>query len=153
MTNPSSTLAPLVTREALNAFTQRLVVMPFEGKPRETVEALLAAGAADFPLDLHLRRPEEIPPRNSWGDPYLREALDHGELLHGELERSTLERPGAAIPMRNPVVDEWIARAERHWRLATLLPDLPRCYLSGLFLIQRCSLESHKQAAVLQEVA
>ena len=153
MTNPSSTLAPLVTREALNAFTQRLVVMPFEGKPRETVEALLAAGAADFPLDLHLRRPEEIPPRNSWGDPYLREALDHGELLHGELERSTLERPGAAIPMRNPVVDEWIARAERHWRLATLLPDLPRGYLSGLFLIQRCSLESDKQDAVLQEVA
>jgi hypothetical protein len=79
--------------------------------------------------------------------------LDHGELLHGELERSTLERPGAAIPMRNPVVDEWISRAERHWRLATLLPDLPRGYLSGLFLIQRCSLESHKQAAVLQEVA
>ncbi|NDC16158.1 MAG: nucleotidyltransferase domain-containing protein [Synechococcaceae bacterium WB9_2_170] len=105
MTNPSSSLAPLVTREALIAFTQRLVehfaperiilfgsqargearwdsdadllvVMPFEGKPRETVEALLAAGAADFPLDLHLRRPEDIAPRYGWGDPYLREALD-----------------------------------------------------------------------------
>jgi predicted nucleotidyltransferase len=179
MTNPSSTLAPLVTREALNAFTQRLVeyfapaqiilfgsqargearwdsdadllvVMPFEGKPRETVEALLAAGAADFPLDLHLRRPEEIAPRYSWGDPYLREALDHGELLHGELERSTLERPGAAIPMRNPVVDEWIARAEPHWRLATLLPDLPRGYLSGLFLIQRC-LETYLRAVLIAQ--
>lgn len=179
MTNPIATLAPLVTREALNAFTQRLVehfapeqiilfgsqargearwdsdadllvVMPFEGKPRETVEALLAAGAADFPLDLHLRRPEEIPPRYSWGDPYLREALDHGELLHGELERSTLERPGAAIPMRNPVVDEWIARAERHWRLATLLPDLPCGYLSGLFLIQRC-LETYLRAVLIAQ--
>ena len=84
--------APLVTREALEAFTQRLVehfapeqiilfgsmargearwdsdadllvVMPYEGEPREMVEALLAAGNADFPLDLHLRRPEEIAPR------------------------------------------------------------------------------------------
>jgi predicted nucleotidyltransferase/HEPN domain-containing protein len=179
MTNPISTFDPLVTREALNAFTQRLVehfapeqiilfgsqargdarwdsdadllvVMSFEGHPRETVEALLVAGAAEFPLDLHLRRPEEIPPRYGWGDPYLREALDHGELLHGELERSTLERPGAATPMRNPVVDEWIARAERHWRMATLLPDLPRGYLSGLFLIQRC-LETYLRAVLIAQ--
>jgi len=76
--------------------------------------------------------------------------LDHGELLHGELERSTLERPGAAIPMRNPVVDEWIARAERHWCMATLLPDLPRGYLSGLFLIQRC-LETYLRAVLIAQ--
>jgi predicted nucleotidyltransferase len=90
--NAIPTRAPLVTREALEAFTQRLVeqfapeqivlfgsmargearwdsdadllvVMPYEGEPREMVEALLAAGNADFPLDLHLRRPEEIAPR------------------------------------------------------------------------------------------
>ena len=179
MTNPISNLAPLVTREALSAFTQRLVkhfapqqiilfgsqargearwdsdadilvVMPFEGKPRETVEALLAAGAADFPLDLHLRQPVEITPRYRSGDPYLREAMDHGELLHGELDRSTLERPATAIPMRNPVVDEWIACAERHWRMATLLPDLPRGYLSGLFQIQRC-LETYLRAVLIAQ--
>ena len=60
-----------------------LVVMPYEGEPREMVEALLAAGNADFPLDLHLRRPEEIAPRYRWGDPIIREALDHGEVLYG----------------------------------------------------------------------
>jgi predicted nucleotidyltransferase/HEPN domain-containing protein len=180
MTNPmAATPPPLVTREALRSFTQGLVehfapqkvilfgsqargearwdsdadllvVMPFEGKPRETVEALLAAGAADFPLDLHLRRPEDLAPRYGWGDPYLREALDHGELLHGELDRSTLERPGAAMPSRNPVVEEWIARAERHWRMATLLPDLPRGYLSGLFLVQRC-LETYLRAVLIAQ--
>ena len=37
-----------------------------------------------MPLDLHLRRPEEIEPRYRWGDPFIREALDHGEILHGE---------------------------------------------------------------------
>ena len=76
MSNQSSaTQTPLVTREALAAFTQRLVehfapeqiilfgsqargearwdsdadllvVMPFAGQPRDTVKALLAAGAA-----------------------------------------------------------------------------------------------------------
>lgn len=171
--------APLVTRDALEAFSKRvvaqfsprqvvlfgsmargearwdsdadlLVVMPFEGKPRDTVEALLAAGAADFPLDLHLRRPEEIGPRYRWGDPYIREALDHGELLHGEFDRSTLERPGACTPVRNPVVQEWIERADRHWRMAELLPDLPPGYLSGLFQVQRC-LETYLRAALIAQ--
>ncbi len=200
--------APLVTRAALEAFTQRLVdhfapeqvilfgsqargearwdsdadllvVMPFEGKPRDTVEALLAAGAADFPLDLHLRRPLEIGPRYRWGDPYIREALDHGELLHGEWLHGELlhgegppgqglsnalchgdgdllpnvgAAPGAAghTPTRNPVVDEWIARAERHWHMAELLPDLPPGYLSGLFQVQRC-LETYLRAALIAQ--
>ena len=195
--------APLVTRAALEAFTQRLVehfaaeqiilfgsmargtarwdsdadllvVMPFEGKPRDTVEALLAAGDADFPLDLHLRRPEEIVPRYRWGDPYIREALDHGELLHGELLHGEWPpgqvlpnalchgdgdllphfgaAPGPAVhtPTRNPVVQEWIARAERHWHMAELLPDLPPGYLSGLFQVQRC-LETYLRAALIAQ--
>ena len=176
--------APLVTREALEAFTLRLVqhfapekvilfgsiargearwdsdadllvVMPFEGRPRDTVETLLAIGAADFPLDLHLRRPEEIAPRYRWGDPYIREAMDHGELLHGEWLhdeqiRGTLERCGASTPVRNPVVEEWIARAERHWHMAQLLPDLPPGYLSGLFQVQRC-LETYLRAALIAQ--
>ena len=156
----TSTPLPLVTREALAAFTQRLVeafapqmvilfgsqargearwdsdadllvVMPYEGQPRDTVRALLSAGAADFPLDLHLRRLQEIAPRYRWGDPYIREAIDHGELLHGELNRSTLERSSAITPVRNPVVQDWIEQAERHWRMAALLTDLPPGYLSN----------------------
>lgn len=176
--------APLVTREALEAFTQRLVeqfapeqivlfgsmargdarwdsdadllvVMPYEGEPREMVEALLAAGNADFPLDLHLRRPEEIGPRYRWGDPYIREAMNHGELLHGEwlhdeLVRSSLAQPRASTPVRNPVVQEWIERAERHWRRAGLLLDLPPGYLSGLFQVQRC-LETYLRAALIAQ--
>lgn len=198
-----STPAPLVSREALEAFTQRLVehfapeqvilfgsqargearwdsdadllvVMPFEGTPRDTVEVLLAVGDADFPLDLHLRRPEEIGPRYRWGDPYIREALDHGEALHGELlhgewppgkglpnafchgDSGLVPRagaaPGAAVhtPTRNPVVQEWIERAERHWRMAELLPNLPPGYLSGLFQVQRC-LETYLRAALIAQ--
>lgn len=198
-----ATPAPLVTRQAVEAFTQRLVqqfaptqvilfgsqargtarwdsdadllvVIYFEGQPRDTVEALLAAGDADFPLDLHLRRPEEIGPRYRWGDPYIREALDHGEWLHGELlhgewptgkglpnalchgdsglQPHVSAAPGAAVltPTRNPVVQEWIARAERHWHMAELLPDLPSGYLSGLFQVQRC-LETYLRAALIAQ--
>jgi predicted nucleotidyltransferase len=112
---PSSTPAspaPLVTREALQAFTQRLVeqfapekvilfgslargearwdsdadilvVMPFEGSSLEKRLAMLEVGAAQFPVDLLLCRPEAMAQRYAWGDPFIREALDHGEVLHG----------------------------------------------------------------------
>jgi hypothetical protein len=36
-----------------------------------------------FPLDLLVRRPEEIDVRYRGGDPLVREAMDNGELLHG----------------------------------------------------------------------
>jgi hypothetical protein len=36
-----------------------------------------------FPLDLLVRRPEEVEERYRGGDPVVREALDHGEVLHG----------------------------------------------------------------------
>ncbi len=103
---------------ALSAFIQRLVE---HFAPEQIILfGFLARGEArwdsdtDFPLDLHLRRPEEIAPRYCWGDPSIREAMDHGELLCGEPNRSTLEHAGIPLSMRNPVVDEWIARAERH---------------------------------------
>jgi hypothetical protein len=41
-------------------------------------------------LDLHLRRPEEIGPRYRWGDPYIREAMDHGN--HAAPLRDCLRR-------------------------------------------------------------
>ena len=115
MSPMAAALPPLVTREALKAFAEGLVehfdpqhIILFGSQARGDVRW---DSDADFPLDLHLRQPEEIAPRYRWGDPYLREAMDHGELLHGELDRRTLEHPGASAPMRNPVVDEWIARA------------------------------------------
>ena len=173
----AATPAPLVTREALRAFTQRLVqhvapeqvilfgsqargkarwdsdadilvVMPFEGRSSAVVQAMLQTCEPDFPLDLHLRRPDEILPRYRWGDPYIREALDHGEWLHGR--RTPGATAGSTAPARNPVVDEWVARAERHWRMASLLPDLPSGYLSGLFWVQQC-LETYLRAALIAQ--
>jgi predicted nucleotidyltransferase len=119
--------APLVTREALQAFTQRLVkhfapehvilfgsqacgearwdsdadilvVMPFEGQPQDTVKGMRNTCEPAFPLDLHLRRPEEIAPRYRWGDPFIREALNHGVMLHGK--RGALTRCALAMEAR-----------------------------------------------------
>ena len=113
MSNQSSaTQTPLVTREALAAFTQRLVehfapeqiilfgsqargearwdsdadilvVMPFEGRHLAKICEMRRLCPAEFPLDLLVRRPEEMEVRYQGGDPVVREALDHGEVLHG----------------------------------------------------------------------
>ena len=106
---PSS---PLVTREALQAFTQQLVerfapeqiilfgsrargegrwdsdadilvVMPFQGRHLAQIRAMRKACPASFPLDLLVRRPDEVAERYLGGDPIIREALDHGMVLHG----------------------------------------------------------------------
>ena len=108
ITNP----APLVTREALRAFTQRLVecyapekvilfgslargearwdsdadilvVMLFEGRHLAKIRDMRRLCQVQFPLDLLVRRPEEVAERYQGGDPVVREAIDHGEVLHG----------------------------------------------------------------------
>lgn len=108
----AATPSPLVTREALLAFTNRLVdhfapekvilfgsqargearwdsdadilvVMPFEGSSLEQRLTMLELAAPAFPVDLLLCRPEAAVQRYGWGDPFIREALDHGEVLHG----------------------------------------------------------------------
>lgn len=83
METMTTTPTPLVTREALLAFTQRLVVMPFEGRHLAKIREMRRLCQVRFPLDLLVRRPEEIEVRYRGGDPVVREALDHGELLHG----------------------------------------------------------------------
>lgn len=62
----------------------------------------------------------------------------------------TREALKAFTPVRNPVVQEWIERAERHWRRAELLLDLPPGFLSGLFQVQRC-LETYLRAALIAQ--
>jgi predicted nucleotidyltransferase len=103
---------PLVTREALQAFIQRLVegfapekvilfgslargearwdsdadilvVMPFEGSSLERRLEMLEVCNPSFPVDLLLCRPEAAKQRYGWGDPFIREAFDHGEVLYG----------------------------------------------------------------------
>ena len=60
-----------------------LVVMPFEGSSLEQRLTMLELAAPSFPVDLLLCRPEAAVQRYGWGDPFIREALDHGEVLHG----------------------------------------------------------------------
>ena len=102
----------IVTREGLEAFTRRLVekyapekvilfgsqargdarldsdadilvVMPYEGRPFAKTREIRRACKPEFRVDLLLWRPEDIEARYSWGDPIIREALDHGEVLYG----------------------------------------------------------------------
>jgi hypothetical protein len=44
-------------------------------------ESAKGVDAGQFPLDMLLWRPEDIPRRYRWGDPCIREALDHGVVL------------------------------------------------------------------------
>jgi predicted nucleotidyltransferase len=107
----TTTPTPLVTREVLFGFTQRLVecyapekvilfgsvahgdgcwdsdadilvVMPFEGRHLAKIREMRRLCPVTFPLDLLVRRPEEFEVRYRGGDPVVREALDHGEVLH-----------------------------------------------------------------------
>lgn len=63
--------------------TDILVMMPFEGRPFAKSREIRRACKPGFRVDLLIRRPEDIEPRYGWGDPIIREALDHGEVLHG----------------------------------------------------------------------
>ena len=112
MSSMTTTPAPLVTREALRAFTRQLVecyapekvilfgslargegrwdsdadilvVMAFEGRHLAKIREMRRLCPVRFPLDLLVRRPEEVEERYRGGDPVVREALDHGEVLHG----------------------------------------------------------------------
>lgn len=59
-----------------------LVVLPFEGSPfRKSLEILRSVNAR-FALDLLARRPDDTRRRYLEGDPLIREALDHGRVLH-----------------------------------------------------------------------
>ena len=60
-----------------------LVVMPYEGRAFAKTREIRRACKPDFRVDLLLWRPEDIEARYRWGDPIIREALDHGEVLYG----------------------------------------------------------------------
>jgi hypothetical protein len=57
--------------------------MPFDGRHLAQIRQIRKACRAGFPLDLLVRRPEEVAMRYRGGDPIVREALDHGEVLYG----------------------------------------------------------------------
>lgn len=59
-----------------------LVILPFEGRPRRKSVEILDAVDPPFPVDLLARRPEDTARRYAEGDPLIREALDHGQVLY-----------------------------------------------------------------------
>lgn len=59
-----------------------LVVLPFEGRNLQASLQILNRVAPRFPIDLLARRPDDVRRRYAEGDPLVREALDHGEVLY-----------------------------------------------------------------------
>ncbi|KMM16821.1 nucleotidyltransferase domain-containing protein [Synechococcus sp. GFB01] len=60
-----------------------LVVMPIEGRHLAKIREMRRGCPVIIPLDLIVRRPEEFEVCFRGGDPVVRKALDHGEVLHG----------------------------------------------------------------------
>ncbi len=59
-----------------------LVIMSFEGEAFWKSQEILNRLDPFFPVDIIVRRPEDVERRYALGDPLLREALDRGKVLH-----------------------------------------------------------------------
>ena len=59
-----------------------LVVLPFEGRNLHKSLEILNRVDPRFAVDLLARRPEDVARRYTEGDPLIRDALDHGEVLY-----------------------------------------------------------------------
>jgi predicted nucleotidyltransferase len=70
-----------------------LVIMPFEGRHREQAVKIHAALDQLLPLDLMVRRPEEIAERIKLGDSFIREIVERGKVLY-EAKHNGLDSKG-----------------------------------------------------------
>jgi hypothetical protein len=59
-----------------------LVVMEFEGRPADMAVRIGAECDDRFPMDLLVRRPAEVERRVVMGDPFFRQVLRDGLVLH-----------------------------------------------------------------------
>lgn len=59
-----------------------LVVLPFVGKNPEKATEIWMVAKPDFPIDILVRRPEEIETRLAMGDNFIREIMDDGVVLY-----------------------------------------------------------------------
>jgi predicted nucleotidyltransferase len=59
-----------------------LVVLEFEGRPQEQAFEIRRTLPRSFPLDLLVRRPEEIRRRIRLGDFFIREIMERGVVLY-----------------------------------------------------------------------
>jgi uncharacterized protein len=61
-----------------------LVIAPFQGTGFRRSLEILNSLDLRLPIDLIAYRPEEVDRRYREGDPLVREAIDHGEVLYAE---------------------------------------------------------------------
>ena len=59
-----------------------LVIMPFKGRNPEKATEIWMATKPKFPIDLMVRKPEEMKKRLALGDFFLREITEKGEVLY-----------------------------------------------------------------------
>lgn len=59
-----------------------LVIMPFEGRSPKMATKIWMKTRPDFPIDLMVRRPEEIKRRLDMGDFFIQEIVEKGMVLH-----------------------------------------------------------------------
>ena len=67
-----------------------LVIMHFDGKSFWKSLEIANVVNPSFPLDLLARRPDDTERRYSLGDPLIKEALDHGQVVY-ERSRSRMD--------------------------------------------------------------
>jgi predicted nucleotidyltransferase len=59
-----------------------LVIMPFEGRQPEQAIRILNRLNVLAPIDLLVRRPEEVQRRLAMGDSFMREIVEHGRVMY-----------------------------------------------------------------------
>ncbi|MFW6159238.1 MAG: nucleotidyltransferase domain-containing protein [Planctomycetota bacterium] len=59
-----------------------LVIMPFEGRPAEKSAEIRLAIHPSFPVDVVVRAPETVRERLEMGDPFMKDAIERGQVLY-----------------------------------------------------------------------
>lgn len=59
-----------------------LIILSFKGKNPEKATQIWLATKPDFPVDVMVRKPEEIHQRLELGDPFIHEIIKNGVLLY-----------------------------------------------------------------------
>lgn len=70
-----------------------LVIMPFEARHREQAVSIHTRLDTLLPLDLLVRRPEEIAQRLEMGDTFMRQIIEQGKVLY-EAKHAGMDRKG-----------------------------------------------------------
>lgn len=71
-------------QSSLGSDVDLLVILPFSGSSFRVSLEMMRRLRAPFALDLLARDPDDTARRYKEGDPLIREALDHGVVLHGQ---------------------------------------------------------------------